>query len=66
MWPQMATSRPHRAEAGLVGREQLVEPIERHDHVGRGLFDPRVDGLLRPADALVDGGGHGSRERASS
>ena len=54
---------PARTEAGLVGRQQLLQPIERHHHVGGGFLDPRVDGLLRPADALVDGGRHGFPNR---
>src|SRR5262249_31637334 len=34
---------------------QLFEPIERHDSVGCGFRDPRIDVELRPADARVDG-----------
>ena len=54
MWPQTATSRPRRRLRRRSTAQQLFEPIERHDHVGRGLLDARVDVALRPADPLVD------------
>ena len=53
---------PHGVQAAprellVVERQQLREPVERDDHVRRGLVDSRVDGV-RAAHALVHGGRH--------
>ena len=47
----------------IVDPQELVEPLERDDHVRRGLRNARIHPLLRAADTRVDAGRHRFTQR---